>query len=79
MAILEIHGIADAEKAMAIHTERQEVTVTDDDGKVLLSLSRPPTAGMSPMRARFLAKQLIASAGRVEKAKSAAKQIAKAV
>jgi hypothetical protein len=72
MSILEVHGIADAEKAMMANDKRQSVLVIDGEGKVLLTLSDPPTAGLSPDRARVIGKALIDSAARVQNAKKAA-------
>lgn len=66
MTILEQHGIADAEKAMMIGSNRQSVIVTDGDRRVLLTMSDPPTAGLTPNRARMIAKHLVDAAIRLE-------------
>lgn len=65
----EIHGIADARKeTMTLSGETQQVTVRDgDDGIVCLNVgSQVYTAGLSPEQARWIAKELVASAKRVE-------------
>jgi 2-iminoacetate synthase ThiH len=72
MSILEIHGIADADKVMMMTTERQHVIVKDGDGKVFLDVQTSAAAGMTPDQARMIAKHLELAADRVEKAKKAA-------
>lgn len=67
MGILEIHGVADAEKVMAVGSRKQRVTIIDAQGRVFVELSDPPAAGLTPDRARLLGKQLIEAAERVEK------------
>jgi hypothetical protein len=69
----EIHGIDDAQKRTMIDSgETQQVTVRDGkDGKVCLNVGHQTyTAGLSPEQARWIAKELIASAKRVERTAS---------
>lgn len=69
----EIHGVADAEKVRMVNSEdgNYKVTVTDGAGQVILNIADATyPAGLSPDRARAIARLLIGSAKRVEKAKS---------
>lgn len=65
--IKEIHGIADARKVTMMKSDVvQDVTVEDGDGEVLLGLTTSSyPAGLSPERAEFIAKLLVAAAKRV--------------
>ncbi len=69
MTIQEIHGIENARRIAMLETETQRVTVTDrfEDVALALGTSSFP-AGLTPLQARMLAAQLIASAKRVEAA-----------
>ena len=69
----EIHGIADADRIKMVGGDLQSVTVIDGRGYVLVRHSCNEAAGLTPQQARFLAKQIIASADRVERASLAAK------
>ena len=68
--IRERHGIANARKVSVARVEdsdTQMVHVTDGFGEVLLSLGTSPfPAGMTPSQARVIARDLVASANRVE-------------
>lgn len=64
----ELHGIADAERVQAANAPNYKVSVVDGVGLVILSIADATyPAGLTPDRARFIAKQLVASASRVEK------------
>lgn len=65
---LERHGIAGAKKLATICTDIQSVLVTDGNKQVELHLTANSyPAGLTPEQARFIAKMLNESAGRVEK------------
>jgi len=65
--INEIHGIANAQKIGNSGDDNQSVIVTDDNGFVLLSLSRASfAAGMTPKQARIVADMLNMAADRAE-------------
>lgn len=67
----EIHGINDAAKvAMMGNVDIQGVTVSDEDGQVVLRLSMCSyPAGLTSSQARFIANQLIDAAKRVDAVK----------
>lgn len=64
----EIHGVADAEKCQTVNEKgNYKVTVSDGVGVVVLNIADATyPAGLSPDRARFIAKQLVESARRIE-------------
>lgn len=64
----EIHGVADAAKVQSVNESNYPVTVIDGNGLTILNInSATYPAGLTPDRARYIAKQLMASAARVEK------------
>jgi len=65
----EIHGVADCEKVQTANEKgRYPVEVTDGYGLVILNVGgQTYPAGLTPDRARYIARMLTASAGRVEK------------
>lgn len=64
----EINGLADCEKIQTVNEGRYKVTVTDGDRLVILNIANATyPAGLTPDRARFIAKKLNESADRVEK------------
>ena len=66
----EIHGIADARKVKMVRDEQTlDVTIEDGYGEVVLRMDGTTyPAALTPDRARYIARQLQASAARVEKA-----------
>lgn len=66
----EIHGVADAEKVQMVNDKgHYRVTITDGIGLVILCVGdQTYPAGLTPDRARQIAKQLVQSAQRVERA-----------
>lgn len=67
----ELHGIADAEKVQTVNEGNYKVAVTDGRGLVVLSIADATyPAGLSPDRARYIAKLLVESAKRIETAKT---------
>lgn len=66
--VREIHGIADADRVQMVNEKHcYKVTVTDGDGIVILNIDGATyPAGLTPGRARYIAKQLVAAATRVE-------------
>lgn len=65
----EIHGVADCEKCQSTNENgRYPVVVTDGIGIVILCVGdQTYPAGLTPDRARQIAKQLVQSAQRVER------------
>jgi hypothetical protein len=66
--IRELHGVADAERVQAVNQKDcYKVTVTDGNGIVVLNIADATyPAGLTPSRARYIAKLLNAAANRVE-------------
>jgi hypothetical protein len=64
----EIHGVADAEKVQMVNDKgHYKITVTDGDGLVIVNIADAAyPAGLTPDRARFIAKQITEAASRVE-------------
>lgn len=64
----EIHGVADAMRMQTGPEPTHKVTVTDGSRLTILNISDATyPAGLSPARARFIARALVASADRIEK------------
>jgi hypothetical protein len=76
--IRESHGIADARRVETATMEGKEVQgvmIFDAaDGSIILDKTSNSPAGLTPEQARFLAKQLNASAARAEKLTSEGKK-----
>lgn len=70
----EVHGVADARKVTAVRDNGtlQHVRIIDgSQGEVIIALSECSfPAAVTPEGARFIAKQLVMAARRVEKAQS---------
>ncbi len=66
----EVHGVADATRKIMVKDESQSVLVCDGDTCVKIELSAGYAAGLTPEQARFLAKQLMDAAARVENGKA---------
>lgn len=68
----EIHGVADGERVQMVNEKgHYKVEVTDGAGIVELSIAGATyPAGLTPDRARTIARYLVQSASRVEKQKA---------
>lgn len=65
----EVHGVTEARKCSSGAATTQAVRVADGAQEVILALSECSyPAGLTPEQARFMAKCLVESAKRVEKA-----------
>ena len=66
--IRQRHGIPDARKVLMYGTDTQFISVTDgEQDEVLLNMGTAThTAGMTPEQARYIARELVHSAARVE-------------
>lgn len=63
----QLHGVPNAKKLAMSNSDGAEVIVTDGTDMVLLYLENAPWgAGLSPQQARWIARQLVQSADRVE-------------